>query len=168
MTKTDGKMKTIMICLVLVISGLFVLPPITGANESGPGEPVSTGLGARADSDNSTNDFPPTIEPNSPVADLNKFTNKEGIEIIFNATITDEDDWDNGSDIQNATLDFGELGITPRYKDMVYNATTPFNTTRQEGYWLYTFIMPSGITAGTYTIGINASDAGNVSNGNIN
>lgn len=164
--KSGAKIKTIILCVVLLVNGLFfIIPSISEKNSDiipmGARAPEGPGL-------NGTNDHPPTIIKNSPLSPNNNFSNEPGTPITFNITIMDDDEPPNGSHIANATVHVGILGAIPAYADMEFWNFTGLNVSRKIGRWVYNFTIPAGVQPGQYFVGVNASDAGNISDGNKN
>lgn len=160
------KILTLIFCVVLIASGLFIMIPTAGANDN-----TIVLRGARAPEapgNNTTNDYPPTIVKNSPLAPNNNFTNAAGTQIVFNITLTDDDEPPNGSHIANASVHVGVFGAAPSFAAMEFWNFTGSNVTRQTGRWVYNFTLPAGAAPGRYFVNVNASDAGNITDSNKN
>jgi VCBS repeat-containing protein len=158
------KMKAILICLVLIISGILIIPLNIGAvNEDGP----SPAMGSRADTNNTKNDGEPIVLIVNTTFPPTNISNVPGYKVIFNITVTDDDEPPNGSYIMNATLHLGAITGNPtEWVPMVYNYHPPYNQTRKTGSWNYEWVVPTGVQPGIYDIMLNVSDSGNISDNN--
>ena len=156
------KMITILIGLVLIVSGLIITTIPVGAGVRGGS--------ARQDPNNETNDFDPAVTvdtPSNPVGELG-YPN-DGY-VIIQVTVTDDDEarfnitngkwyW-NGTNISAVTIDLTEFGGANNTA-MIYDAdesnTSGFDNESGEGIWTYNLTL-TGFTAGDYNIYFNATD----------
>jgi RNA polymerase subunit RPABC4/transcription elongation factor Spt4 len=146
------KIITILIGLVLIVSGLIITTI-----------PVGAGVrGARADAEPMVNDYGPNITVNMTAMDvhLNNMT------VTLNIHVDDEDEYNstdfyNGSHITSVVVNLSSLMMNDA-QPMTYDGSfsMPFmNDTRQEGRYTYDLDL-SGIEAGDYDINFTATDNG--------
>jgi hypothetical protein len=157
------KILTILIALVLIVSGLIIttMPVGAGAREV---------RGARQDPSNETNDFAPEVVVNTlsnPPAELGY----ENVgEVNVTVTVTDDDEerynitngmwyW-NGTNISSVEIDltsFGGANDTAMMYDADGSNTSGYDNQSGEGIWYYNLLI-DGVAAGDYLIKFNATD----------
>ncbi len=152
------KIITILIGLVLIVSGLIITTIPVGAGTRG----------ARQDLDTLANDFDPNVVINNIVGNI--YLNNETLTLELE--VYDEDDvhnatHDNGTQIVSVTVNLTAFGMGDA-EAMTYqgNGTmdpNTYNSTRQEGVWTYDLPFDSTMfnyEPGNYTVYFNVTDSG--------
>jgi VCBS repeat-containing protein len=124
---------------------------------------------SRADMNYYKNNMEPIVTIYTPVYPPDNITNTAGNIIVFNISVTENDDPPNGSYIANATVHVGALtGIPTQWVAMEYYNHHPFNfnVSRKVGTWILNWTLPNVVQPGIYDIMVNVSDSGNISDSN--